>query len=1008
MNGVAEKSQKYKITAISDVVHSHENYVPYFSFIESHMKARHYDHEVAIQDYQLLRADRPTIIKGGVILYTHRNFAVDDKDTYTDNICQAAMVYNSQINLIVIAAYRPPRADDKSFKSCLQKMEEFIRKHDNADIQMIGDYNLPFINWETNDINKAQLMKSEITCGELFLAFMDKHLLTQTVTENTRDDKSILDLVITNNTEAIYNTYVEKTVLSDHDIVWTQLSYKKLSNIPTTSNQQADSPLDTINLHKANWESIRKDLSEVDWKTSLRDKNVEEINDFITKKLTEVCVNHAPARDKNSSNKPYIPRKRLSLLNIKKRLNTKVNICKYFKTNNYEEKLKKLNKRKSEIEIEIRDTIREEANFKERKAIEKIKLNPRAFYTYAKKISKTFDNIGPLLDKENKLQSDPCVMSNILQDQYKEAFSDPDSGDVNQPLPDTTHVPEFSYIQITIDDIIKAIDEISIFSAPGPDKIHATILKECKHEIAQALTILWQKSIDTGQIPSNLLKQTIIPIFKKNNKSLASNYRPISLTSHIIKLFERIVRKKFIQHLEENNLITQHQHGFRRYRSTLTQLLHHMDSVLEILERNENVDILYLDLAKAFDRVNHQLLFHKLENMKVTGKMLAWIKQFLTGRTQQVVVNGFKSEPASVVSGVPQGTVLGPALFIVYMNNITEFIKSTIIKMFADDSKLISSIKNQQDREKLIMDLKELLKWTEMNSMRFNDDKFQLLQIGPHEHLKQPYSHNNINIKKSDHVKDLGVYISEDCTYKHHINEITNNAQNYASWLLRTFTSRREDVMILLLKTYLIPRLEYCCPVWNPTQINLIERLEATQRTFTSKIENLEGMNYHERLNHLKLYSLQRRRERFILIHTFRIYKQLAPNDLKIQFSLHPRLGLQCKRLPLNSKITKINNLRFNFFSHLAPRLFNLIPGEIKNVNTVDAFKNKLDELLKHIPDTPPTPGYKRVNSNSLIEWGSSIQEAKRKMMLRTSRHLHTGIDPGRLLDNTVVTPGSR
>ena len=148
--------------------------------------------------------------------------------------------------------------------------------------------------------------------------------------------------------------------------------------------------------------------------------------------------------------------------------------------------------------------------------------------------------------------------------------------------------------------------------------------------------------------------------------------------------------------------------------------------------------------------------------------------------------------------------------------------------------------------------------------MRFNDDKFQLLQIGPHEHLKQPYSHNNINIEKSDHVKDLGVYISEDCTYKHHINEITNNAQNYASWLLRTFRSRREDVMILLLKTYLIPRLEYCSAVWNPTQINLIERLEATQRTFTSKIENLEGMNYHERLNHLKLYSLQRRRERFI------------------------------------------------------------------------------------------------------------------------------------------------
>ena len=231
-----------------------------------------------------------------------------------------------------------------------------------------------------------------------------------------------------------------------------------------------------------------------------------------------------------------------------------------------------------------------------------------------------------------------------------------------------------------------------------------------------------------------------------------------------------------------------------------------------------------------------------------------------------MVVDGIKSKPAHVQSGVPQGTVLGPALFIVYMNNVTEFIKSSIIKLFADDSKLIASIKDESDREKLLDDLNALIKWTDMNSMRFNEDKFQLLQIGPHNELKQPYSSNNIQIEKSSHVKDLGIYLSEDMSCKYHISQMTESASNFASWLLRTFITREKEVMLLLLKTYLVPRLEYCSPVWSPTKISEIEQVESVQRSFTRNIENLEGLNYHDRLKHLKLFSLQRRRERATLL----------------------------------------------------------------------------------------------------------------------------------------------
>lgn len=161
---------------------------------------------------------------------------------------------------------------------------------------------------------------------------------------------------------------------------------------------------------------------------------------------------------------------------------------------------------------------------------------------------------------------------------------------------------------------------------------------------------------------------------------------------------------------------------------------------------------LYLDLSKAFDKVNHQTLLHKLEQMKITGKILAWITSFLTNRTQTVVVNGHKSIPAKVESGVPQGTVLRPVLFIIYMNDVTEYIQNIAIQLFADDSKITTAITNSTDRNKLLDALKSLLVWTTHNSMKFNEQKFQLLQIGRDDDLKLPYECNEITINKSETV----------------------------------------------------------------------------------------------------------------------------------------------------------------------------------------------------------------------------------------------------------------
>ena len=319
-------------------------------------------------------------------------------------------------------------------------------------------------------------------------------------------------------------------------------------------------------------------------------------------------------------------------------------------------------------------------------------------------------------------------------------------------------------------------------------------------------------------------------------------------------------------------------------------------------------------------------------------------------------------------------------------------------------TKIISNIKTLEDRQKLLDDLQSLITWTENNAMQFNEDKFQLQQIGSDEQLKLPYEFNNIKLPKSEHVRDLGVHISEDLCYKHQITEMVKSATNFASWTMRTFRTRDQDVMLLLLKTYIIPRLEYLSPIWTPHKIGEIQQIEAVQRSFTSRIKGLENDDYYQRLQKLKLYSLQRRRERYVLIHTYKIYLNLAPNDLNLQFQHHPRLGLQCRRKMIKTKVAKIQTLRFNFFSHYAPRLFNIIPAKIKTEKTINSFKYKLDKMLKMLPDTPPTKGYPRVNNNSLTEWVGHIQRASVEMSTGSGDLEQPG---GADLDNTV-DPHSR
>ena len=444
------------------------------------------------------------------------------------------------------------------------------------------------------------------------------------------------------------------------------------------------------------------------------------------------------------------------------------------------------------------------------------------------------------------------------------------------------------------------------------------------------------------------------------------------------------MRKNLVHYLEDNNLLSNKQHGFRKGRSCLTQLLKHYDKILINYLNNAKTDVIYLDYAKAFDKVDHQVLLKKLHYYGIGGKVYDWIKQFLLERTQTVVVDGFHSLTALVISGVPQGTVLGPILFLIYINDLELAIQDSSTSSFADDTRISRELQLTEDTEILQSDLNNVIDWSTSNKMELHEKKFESLSYRLPANIKRgeqlPFQNNlttyttpsGIAIERKGLVRDLGVSLSDNFTWTPHINKKVTSARKVASCVLGVFRDRSKVVMLQLYKSLIRSKLEYCSPLWNPSIVRDIETIEDVQRFFTNRISGMSDVSYWDRLTALKLQSLQRRRERYIIIHTWKTITGYVPNDLEMQFVKSRRFGIQAIVPSLKTSASSKAKACYDKSFHVkAAQLWDLLPATTKNFDSLDKFKISLSTFLRRFPDKPPVTGYSTANHNSLLDWSN-------------------------------------
>ena len=533
----------------------------------------------------------------------------------------------------------------------------------------------------------------------------------------------------------------------------------------------------------------------------------------------------------------------------------------------------------------------------------------------------------------------------------------------NVPLPDFPSKTDeiIENIVTSIQDIVDVIKTLDPNKASGPDAISHKMLKICPEKIAIPLQIIFNKSLEQCKYPSDWKIANVIAIFKKGDSSLPSNYRPISLISCVGKIMERVVYKYVYNHLQRNRLIYEYQSGFLPKCSTVHQLIEMYNCILNALEKKEISCFVFCDFSKAFDKVWHLGLLYKMNSYGVRGNLMGWFSSYLQGRQQRVIIKNSKSSLSKISAGVPQGSVLGPLLFIIYINDIAEKLIS-LCRLFADDTSFsYSSHDESQIKSVIDHDLNELDEWSNRWLMSFNPNKTEIMMFSNTTIPQLSFSLNGENIPIISKHKHLGVTFSSNDKWNCHIENIMSSVTKHLNILRKLKYRLSRSNLEKLYLVYIRPIFEYACEVWDncvTVNSNKLEKLQLeAARIVTGLPVFTKSENVYEELGWEKLDNRRQRRKLQLF---YNIQNNNTPNYL---CNLIPPMIQSTTIYPLrNGEDLIVPFCRLSLTNDLylpsTVRKWNNLNPVIRNLDSVSKFKNELKKLDIQINPVPTYYAY--------------------------------------------------
>lgn len=763
-----------------------------------------------IQDAELLqdnrsfhfyRRDRIGRRGGGILALVKSNIpsALVEINCRSEIIC-LKICLPSRTNL-VIACYRAPDTDQSFITDLHCVLQDLHSRLPHANFILCGDFNYPDIDWEALTASSRQ--------SKDFLELVLTFNLFQAVHEPTRGS-NILDLILVSSPELI-QSLSQSSGLSDHSLLFFDLTIEISAHQPSVKYIR--------DYRNADLASVNSDLDQffAAFLLSMSTRSVNENWCLFKHKLLSLIDAYVPLICiRGDATKPWfsnalrkLSRKKKRLFRNAKNSTSSVKWNKYFASLREYTQLLRSSKRK----------------FYNHDLLDIMRSNPKKFWNLITPNKNSSYNIS--LRRQDGTHVPLSERSDTMNSYFTSVFT-------HEPPDNRTTLPQLNFdsmppVTITSEGISKLIENLKPSTSPGPDNIPAKILKGTKELSSQILQLIFDQSLKTGQIPDDWKTSKVVPVFKTGDRSDPSNYRPISLTCISCKLFEHILYSNIADHLDKNSFFFPKQHGFRAGFSCETQLFEFTTDLHLSLDSLFQTDAIYLDFSKAFDRVPHQRLICKLACLSLDPLVFSWIRCFLTNRSQFTVIANHVSATTVVISGVPQGSVLAPLLFLIFINDLPSGISSSV-RLFADDCVIYRRISDNTDQELLQDDLNKIQKWCSDWLMQLNISKCKCMHISRKRSITNfQYSLNSVALSVTNSYRYLGVEITNKLTWSDHIIKLCASTSRALGFIRRSLSMSPAPIRQQAYETFIRAKMEYASAIWNPHQVYLIQLLEAIQ-----------------------------------------------------------------------------------------------------------------------------------------------------------------------------------